>query len=154
MSISGADTSGLKIIIRSEKRRALLASLEGASFIDVHTVQRLRAEGFAQGALERINAESLFLIERRGVATSTEWRDFFIEAMVAYVLSGEARTMTLADDRAMWLLDQADRARSVASFLILIAVLEEAAHAPRWFIKAVGQRAEHGWPGLEVAAAA
>ncbi len=154
MSINGPDTSGLKVIIRNEKRRAVLTSLESASFIDIHTVRRLRSEGFADGALERVNAESLFLIERRGVATSAEWRDFFTEAMVAYTLPGEARTVTLAGDRAAWLLDQADRARSIASFLVLVTVLEEAAHVPAWFAQAVNQRAEFGWPGLEVAVAA
>ena len=154
MSMSGPDLSGLKVIIHNEKRRALLSNLEGASFIDVHTVRRLRAEGFVDGALERVNAEMLFTIERRGVAKFAEWRDFFIEAMVAYVLPGDVRSVTLAEDRAAWLLEQADRARTVTAFLVLLTVLDEAAHVPAWFPQAVNQRSEHGWPGLEAAVAA
>ena len=154
MPITGPDTSGLNAVIRNEKRRAALESLESASFIDAHTVERLRSNMLADGITDRISAETLFSIERRGIATCAAWRDFFIEATVQYVVPRRADVASLGEQKAVWLLDQADRARTVAAFLILIAVLEEAAHVPRWFTQAVSRRAELGWPGLEVAVAA
>ena len=149
MTFPNPDTAGLHAILRNETRRVAIADLERANFIDVHTVNRLRRDVFADGIVERHDVEALFAVERRGVATCPEWRDFFIEAAVDHLLWQCRPSGVLNEEQAAWLLAQADRTRTLSAFAILIAVLDDAQRTPRWFAPAVRGRALKGWPGLE-----
>ena len=146
--------SPLNAIVNAEKRRAAVAALETATFIDTHTVDRLRREVFEDGVVGRDEADALFAVERRGVSSCVEWQDFFIEAIVDYLLWQTRPTGVLNEAKAEWLIAQADRTRSLSAFAILVAILDEAQRTPRWFAPAVRGRAQKGWPGLESALAA
>ena len=152
--ITGPDTSMLNAILRNERRRVAVCSLENAAFIDVHTVQRLRRDIFEDGVVERQDAEALFAVERRGVPSCAEWRDFFIEAVVDHLLWQTRPSGVLNEEQAAWVIAQADRTRTLTAFAILVALLDEAERTPRWFAPAVRGRAQKGWPGLEDALAA
>lgn len=154
MDIVGPDTSALNAILRSERRRNAVRSLESAEFIDTHTVQHLRREIFCDGVIERGDAEALFAIERRDISACAEWRDFFIEAIVDHLLWQCRPSGVLNEEQANWLLGQADRTRTLSAFAILVTVLDDAERTPRWFAPAVRGRAQKGWPGLEEVAAA
>lgn len=154
MNIAGPDTSALNAILHSERRRDALVALETADFIDVHTVQRLRRDIFRDGVVEREDAEALFAVERRGLSTCSEWRDFFIETIVDHLLWQCRPSGVLNEAQANWLIGEADQTRTLAAFAILVTVLDEAERTPRWFAPAVRGRAMKGWPGLEEAVAA
>lgn len=154
MNVVGPDTSGLNAILRNEQRRAEILALESVEFIDLGMVQRLRREIFSDGVIERADAEALFAVERRCIPACAEWRDFFIEAIVDHLLWQCRPSGVLSEEQATWLIAQADRARTLSAFAILVAILDEAERTPRWFGPAVKRRAQDGWPGLEEVAAA
>lgn len=154
MNIVATDTSALNAILRSERRRDALKALETAEFIDVHTVQRLRREVFPDGVVERGDAEALFAVERRGLSTCPEWRDFFIETIVDHLVWQCRPSGVLNEEQANWLIAEADQTRTLSAFAILVTILDEAERTPRWFAPTVRGRAMKGWPGLEEAVAA
>lgn len=103
---------------------------------------------FAEGSLDRAEAEALFDLERAGLARGEAWASFFIGAVTDHVVWGARPTGRLDAAQAGWLLAQADAARTPASFALLVNVLDEAQDVPASFAAAVRARAAAGWPGL------
>ena len=134
MNVVGPDTSGLNAILRNEQRRAEILALETRRIHrSSHMVQRLRREVFSDGVIERDDAEALFAVERRASrpapngATSSSRRSSII------CCGSAARAGCSARNRRRWLIAQADRARTLSAFAILVAILDEAERTPRWF---------------------
>jgi hypothetical protein len=141
-------------IARIEERRAALADVCARPAIGRADVQHLRRVVFEDGIVGRQEAECLFALERRLTPDCAEWRDFFIEAIVDHLLCQTRPSAVLNEEKAEWLIAQADGTRSFSAFAILVTVLDEAQRVPRWFAPAVRGRAQKGWPGLAAVAAA
>ena len=103
---------------------------------------------FAEGSLDRAEAESLFDLERAALSRCDAWTSFFIQAVTDHVVWGARPTGRLDDGQADWLIAQADATRTPASFALLVNVLDEAQAVPSWFVGAVRARAVAGWPGV------
>ena len=111
-------------------------------------VASLHRHLFADGSLDRSEAESLFDLERAALTRCEAWTAFFIQAVTDHVVWGARPTGRLDDDQADWLLRQVDATRTPASFAILVNVIDEAHVLPSWFAGAVRARAVAGWPGV------
>jgi hypothetical protein len=108
----------------------------------------LQGHLFAEGSIDRAEAEALFDLERAALSRCDAWTSFFIQAVTDHVVWGERPTGRLSDDQADWLIAQVDIARTPGAFAVLVNVLDEAQTVPSWFPGAVRARAVAGWPGL------
>ena len=111
-------------------------------------VASLHRHLFADGSLDRGEAEALFDLERAALSRCESWMAFFIEAVTDHVVWGMRPTGRLEEDQAAWLIAQADATRTPGSFALLVNVLDEAQDVPPWFAGAVRARGVAGWPGV------
>ena len=130
---------------RSSAAAAMLAPQADVSRQDVTSLHR---HLFADGSLDRDEAEALFDLERAALSRCDAWTGFFIQAVTDHVVWGLRPTGRLEEDQAEWLVRQVDATRTPASFALLVNVLDEATAVPAWFAGAVRARAIAGWPGL------
>ena len=130
-----------------------IASIAPALNVEALEVSRgdvasLHRHLFADGSLDRSEAESLFDLERAALTRCEAWTAFFVQAVTDHVVWGARPTGRLDDDQADWLLRQVDATRTPASFAVLVNVMDEAHVLPSWFSGAVRARAVAGWPGV------
>jgi hypothetical protein len=121
------------------------AATSGVSAAEVASLHR---HLFADGSLDRTEAEALFDLERAALSRCDAWTAFFIQAVTDHVVWGARPTGRLDEGQAEWLLAQVDATRTPAAFALLVNVLDEAQSLPSWFAGAVRARAVAGWPGL------
>ena len=122
--------------------------MERLRAINAETVRKLRYDLFRGDALTQDEAEALFDIERTARPDSEDWVEFFVDTIVDFLLWQQRPSGVLNEAQAEWLLAQVDGARSLTTFAILVAVLDEAHRTPGWFCAAVRGRAAKGWPDL------
>lgn len=140
--------------VEIERRRMALVSIEREGDIDADLVRRLRFDLFRGDALSQDEADALLSIERTVRPDCPEWRDFFIDAIVDFLIWQQRPSGVLNEFQAEWLVSQADATRTFTAFATLVATLEEAHRTPGWFAAAVRGRAAKGWAGPEIARAA
>lgn len=93
----------------------------------------LRREGWGDGIITRAEAEALFALNRALRERSTEWVDFFVEAIGEFVLNGTEPRLQCSDEEAAWLIAQVDadgRVESMAELETLVRILERAENTP------------------------
>jgi len=92
----------------------------------------LRAEVWGDGSVSAAEAEKLFDMNR-SVEPSSEWTDFFVEAICEFMLSqGEPRGF-VTEDEASWLLrhvNDGGRVETHAELELIVKLLERAEYAP------------------------
>ncbi len=125
-----------------------LAPGAGRRQVSRQDVASLHRHLFAEGSIDRAEAEALFDLERAALSRCDAWTSFFIQAVTDHVVWGERPTGRLGEGQADWLIAQVDAARTPAAFAVLVNVLDEAQTVPSWFAGAVRARAVAGWPGL------
>lgn len=100
--------------------------------VSAQQLRDLRAEVWSSGSVSAAEAEKLMEMNRT-VAPSTEWTDFFIEAICEFLLSqGEPRGY-VTEDEATWLLRHVNREGGVqtqAELELIVKLLEHAEYAP------------------------
>lgn len=136
-----------------DHRRSALVEIERLRALDAATVRSLRYDLFRGDALTREEADALFDVERTARPDCREWQDFFVCAIVDYLLWQQRPSGVLNEEQAEWLIGQADRARTFNAFAALVATIEEAHRIPAWFAPAVRGRAGRGWAAAELARA-
>ncbi len=125
-----------------------LAPIAGRPQVSRQDVASLHRHLFAEGSIDRAEAEALFDLERAALSRCDAWTSFFIQAVTDHVVWGERPTGRLDEGQANWLLAQVDTTRTPTAFAVLVNVLDEAQDVPSWFAGAVVARAIAGWPGL------
>ncbi len=80
-----------------------------------------------------------------------EWTEFFVEMITDHVVWQVRPTGVVSDAEAEWLIDRADGCKTVDALAALVNVLAEAHRAPEWFVAAVKDRANGGWPEVQAA---
>ena len=134
-----------------DRSRSIISAMILGRKVTAMDVAWLRREVFADGAVSREAADELFLVERAGVAQTPAWTELFVELITEHVVWQSRPTGVVDGAQAEWLLEQADRTRSVNALAVLVNVLVEAHRVPQWFVAAVRARAERGWPGVDEA---
>ena len=147
-------TEAFRGAVEIDRRRMALVSIEREGGIDADLVRRLRFDLFRGDALTQDEADALFSIERAVRPDCREWRDFFIDAIVDFLIWQQRPSGVLNEAQAEWLMSRADSTKTLTAFATLVATLEEAHRTPGWFAAAVRGRAVKGWAGSEIARAA
>lgn len=104
-------------------------------------IRQLRRALFEDEGVSRDEAAALFDLDRTQGAACPEWTEFFVECLTDHVVWQARPTGVLNNEQAEWLLGEADKAASLASFALLANVLAESHRAPQWFLDAVRTRA-------------
>lgn len=134
-----------------DARRAAVVALRQSGRVTRDDVRRLRRDIFADGAVTRDEADALFALDMSKCERDPEWTAFFVESILDHVIWQARPTGVVNEGKAEWLLDRADRAKTISAFTVLVSVLAEAHRTPIWFVAAVKARAARGWPGLDAA---
>ncbi|MCC2102621.1 MAG: hypothetical protein KDJ20_00570, partial [Hyphomicrobiales bacterium] len=72
--------------VELDRRRLALVSIEREGEIDADLVRRLRYDLFRGDALTQDEAAALFSIERNVRPDCPEWREFFVDVIVDFLL--------------------------------------------------------------------
>lgn len=136
-----------------DQRRAALVAIQKLQAVNADAVQNLCYDLFRGDAITRDEADALFDIERSRPECEA-WSEFFVDTILDYLLWQQRPSGVLNEPKAEWLMGQVDRTRTLASFALLVAVLEEAHRTPGWYLAAVRGRAIKGWAAPEIARAA
>lgn len=111
-------------------------------------IQHLRRDVFAMGAVSQSDAEGLFAIERSGLGHTSEWADFFVEAITDFTVWQMRPTGVVSETQGEWLLEQIDQTKSMTSLAALFNILAEADRVPAWLPAAARGRVAAGWNGV------
>ncbi len=95
-----------------------MASMAKKSSLSADDVLAIRQEVFADGIVDRAEADALFAIDRSVKNKAPEWPVFFIEAITDYLIMVEAPQGYISDDNAAWLI------RAISSDGVVDAKLE------------------------------
>lgn len=93
----------------------------------------LRREGWGDGIITRAEAEALFALNTALQERSSEWCDFFVEAIGEFVLNGTLPRLQCNDEEAQWLIDQIDHdgvTESMVELETMVRILERAENTP------------------------
>lgn len=93
----------------------------------------LRREGWGDGIITRAEAEALFAVNNALVERTSEWCDFFVEAIGEFVLNGTPPRLQCSTEEAEWLISQIDHDGVVESMVELetmVRILERAENTP------------------------
>jgi len=134
-----------------DRGRNAVVSLANVTQITSEDVVRLRRLIFSQTGVGRDEAEALFHLERSGIPKCREWTALFVEAITDHIVWQVRPTGVVNTPQAEWLIQQADRTRTLNAFAVLVNVLAEAHRVPAWLPAAVKGRAAAGWQGVSEA---
>lgn len=93
----------------------------------------LRREGWGDGIISRAEAEALFAVNTALQSRSTEWCDFFVEAIGEFVLNGSPPRLQCSLEEAEWLIGQIDAdgvTESMAELEAMVRIIERAENVP------------------------
>jgi len=111
--------------------RALAEQAQADGQITAAEILGLRGDGWADGRIEPVEAEAIFVLNDHLAQRTPEWADFFIEAITQYVLANGTPRGFVSEAQADWLINRLDRDGRVESFaeLELLATLFDKAEA-------------------------
>jgi hypothetical protein len=127
---------------------AAISALISASEVTSEDVARLRRVIFTETSVGRAEAEAMFAVDRSAAPKCKEWTALFVEAITDHLVWQVRPTGVVNTPQAEWLIQQADRTRSLNAFAALVNVLAEAHRVPAWLPAAVKGRVGAGWSGL------
>lgn len=93
----------------------------------------LRREGWGDGIITRAEAEALFALNNSLRERSTEWCDFFVEAIGEFVLNGTPPRLQCSLEEAEWLIAQIDHdgvVESIVELETMVRIIERAENVP------------------------
>jgi hypothetical protein len=93
----------------------------------------LRSAVWPDGQISAVEAGILFELNRVSSAPSTEWVDFFVEAITAYLVEQAEPRGYVSEANAVWLMQAIDhdgRVDTLAELELLVKVIERAENVP------------------------
>lgn len=112
---------------------SVLAGMAGKSRLTAEDVLMLRRDVFADGVVNRAEAEALFAIDLSVQEKSAEWTEFFVEAVTDYLVLSEAPEGHISNDNANWLIRAISHdgvVDNVTEFEVLMRCMEKANSMP------------------------
>lgn len=112
----------------------LTTQIAGDGRITADEILRLREAGWADGQMTPDEAESLFVANETADETSTEWCDFFVDALTSFVVhTVEPRGYVDAEmaDELIARIDRDGRVGTMAELELLVHVIEAATSVPQ-----------------------
>lgn len=96
-------------------------------------VLELRRAGWADGRINREEAEAVFSLQHAISDPSNVWSDFFVEALSTYVLNGSEPRGYASQEEAAWLISMVEadgKVCSLTEFELLVQVIERGSNVP------------------------
>lgn len=93
----------------------------------------LRREGWGDGIITRAEAEALFAVNNALKERTSEWCDFFVEAIGEFVLNAAPPRLQCSLEEAEWLIAQIDHdgvTESMVELETMVRILERAENTP------------------------
>jgi hypothetical protein len=140
-SVGPAKFSLFGIQPRDGRRELILSLARAPKSLSAADVRQLRRAMFEDEVVTREEASAFFELDRAQNQPCQEWVEFFVECLTDHVVWQARPTGILSQDQAGWLLAEADRNGSLASFALLANVLAESQRAPQDFVESVRLRA-------------
>lgn len=112
--------------------RALAAQAAADGAITAEEILALRQTAWPDGRIDPEEAEAIFILNDQIGEPTREWSDFFVEALVAFVVDGTEPRGHVSDDNARWLIERVSHDGKVGSLTeleLMVRVLEKALSA-------------------------
>ncbi len=109
------------------------AQIKASHEISADDVLALRRSFWADGVISKEEAEALFALNDLEKTGSSEWVDFFIEALTDYTVNQARPKGYVSGENATWLMnhiDQDGRVETSAELELIVKILETANNAP------------------------
>ncbi len=113
--------------------RALAAKTAEDSAISANEILALRRAAWPDGKIDPEEAEAIFILNDQIVAPTAEWSDFFIEALVEFVVNTTEPRGYVTEGNARWLTERVThngKVDSLTELELLIRVLEKSLSTP------------------------
>lgn len=113
--------------------RALAAQAAEDSAISAQEILELRRAAWPDGKIDPEEAEAIFILNDQIETPTREWSDFFIEALVEFVVNGTEPRGHVSDENATWLIERVShdgKVNTLTEMELMVRVLEKAASAP------------------------
>lgn len=113
--------------------RALAEQAQADGQISAEEILQLRRDGWADGRIEPAEAEAIFVLNDHLAERTPAWAEFFVEAIVQFVLAGGNPRGFISEDQADWLiarLDRDGRVESLAELELLATLFDKAEAVP------------------------
>ena len=107
------------------------AAADGA--ITAEEILALRRAGWSDGTMSSDEAEAVFALNDALAEPTSEWSDFFVEAIGEFVINGTAPKGYVSEDNAAWLIARIDRdgaLQGMTELELLVRVLERSLNTP------------------------
>ncbi|MFY7838564.1 MAG: hypothetical protein ACOVQ0_20005 [Novosphingobium sp.] len=113
--------------------RALAAQAAEDSAISAQEILALRRAAWPDGKIDPEEAEAIFILNDQIAEPTREWSDFFVEALVEFVVNGTEPRGHVSEENARWLTERVSHDGKVGSLTemeLMVRVLEKALSAP------------------------
>ncbi len=114
--------------------RALAAQTAEDSAISANEILALRRAAWPDGKIDPEEAEAIFILNDQIDEPTTEWSDFFVEALVEFVVNTAQPRGYVSEDNARWLIERVThngKVDSLTELELLVRVLEKAQSTPQ-----------------------
>lgn len=114
--------------------RALADRAQADGVITADEVLALRRSGWGDGRIDPAEADAIFTLNDHLVERTVEWSDFFVEAIVEFLLAGGQPRGFVSEAQADWLiarLGQDGRIESMAELDLLARLFDKAERLPK-----------------------
>ncbi len=115
---------------------ATAATIALSGKVEPADILALRRAIYADGVVNRVEAEALFDIERTRTAHNPEWSQLFVEALTDYTLNQELPVGYLTSSTADWVAEQVKRRKTPstdADLELVTNIIEQAREVPASF---------------------
>lgn len=113
--------------------RALAEQAAKDSAITLEEILELRRSAWPDGRIDPEEAEAIFILNDKIAEPTPEWSDFFVEALVEFVVNASEPKGHVSDGNARWLIERVShdgKVESLTELELLVRVLEKALSAP------------------------
>lgn len=121
-------------------------AMKAGGSISAEDVLAARRWAWSDGGISAAEAETIFELNRLAGDRSSEWVDFFVEALTEYVVNQRPPRGYVDEDNAAWLRAQVDsdgKVETLAELELLVKVMETALNAPESLKAYVLAQIEH-----------
>lgn len=113
--------------------RAIAAQAAEDSAISADEILALRRAAWPDGKIDPEEAEAIFILNDQISSPTLEWSDFFVEALVEFIVNATEPRGYVSDENARWLMERIEHDAKVCSLTeleLVVSVLGKAQSTP------------------------
>jgi hypothetical protein len=113
--------------------RAIAAQAAEDNAISAEEILALRRAAWPDGKIDPEEAEAIFILNDQIASPTLEWSDFFVEALVEFIVNTAEPKGYVSDENARWLMERIEhdsRVCSLTELELIVRVLGKAQSTP------------------------